>query len=230
MLFVLDDLVTLSAAFVGSQGRTTNSNVTTYTFTGVSFGTPTFDRWLLIALTFSGASPGRTISMTVNGVSAAIFGVTAPVGGAGGANIQWFLIQETTLSSGDIAITANDVVNRLGVLVYAVTGAATGVSLKDQNSGTANTSGFYSGSVSMPAGSVAVGSSASFETTSGVPDVTWTGLAKDTSLQFDVGSAHLVLSGAHLATTAAQSLSFTTQETAVGPPHNGVTNVVVLGV
>jgi hypothetical protein len=164
-------------------------------YTGMSFGTATSDRYIVLAF---GCVGNDITAVTIGGVSASK--LVSVVAGFGSVRTSIWIAAVPTGTSGDVVLTGISGVS--SAQLYGITGL---------NSASATDTGSNSGSsplnfssLSVSAGGVAIGTSFS-ESTPGAT-ATWTGLTTvDLNVRFNAAASQH--SAAHYSATADVSLS-----------------------
>ena len=129
-------------AFEFLQATTDTANATTYTLTGVNFGTADVNRRIVIGVLSRSGSSGRTVSSaTIGGVSATIIDQQDLNLVSGGYNVHSYLAADVPSgSSGTVVIVFSGSMLRLQIATYRVISNAALV-LADSQSATGGASG-----------------------------------------------------------------------------------------
>lgn len=100
----------------------TGSDASSFSFSGMSFGTPGSDRRIIIAISLRGSSGLSDVdSVTVGGVSATQIYTGKNTGGGDLAEATWWIANPTG-TSGTVAVNCGANVVQIGIAVYRVTG------------------------------------------------------------------------------------------------------------
>jgi hypothetical protein len=136
--FVSDNIT----AFEFLQATTDTANATTYTLTGVNFGTADANRRIVIGVLSRSGTSGKTVSSaTIGGVSATIIDQQDLNLVGGGYNVHAYLAADVpTGSSGTVVIVFSGSMLRLQIATYRVISNAALV-LADSKSKTSGASG-----------------------------------------------------------------------------------------
>jgi len=128
--FVSDNI----SAFEFLQATTDTANATTYTITGVNFGTADANRRIVIGIAARATSTFTVSSATIGGVSATILAQVTQVPVAGAFNIHAYITADVpTGSSGTVAITLSTGALRLQIATYRVISNSALVLADDEN-------------------------------------------------------------------------------------------------
>jgi hypothetical protein len=132
-LEVLETVPPLAFAFVGTSLQT--ADLTTYTFSNNTLGTPTSDRLVVVALHRDGSSATQVNSCTIGGVSATVLNAT----GSASCALAWAVVPNG--ATGDIVVTFNNTSGRCFIGVWTITGydSATPIDTAAVNAATATT-------------------------------------------------------------------------------------------
>jgi len=136
--FVSDNI----SAFEFLQATTDTANATTYTITGVNFGTADANRRIVIGIASRATGTFTVSSATIGGVSATILAQVTQVPAAGAFNLHAYIAADVpTGSSGTVEITMSTGVLRVQIATYRVISNSALVLADDENqiSNTPNT-------------------------------------------------------------------------------------------
>lgn len=173
---------TVSASYLTSTNI--NSNLTTYTFSSMSFGAAHSSRIIVCTVgSVATASSPSISSFTIGGVSAtqAKFATTDVGGDVIKTAIYYAAVPTGT--SGDVVITWSDGMDSCEIGLYRMINNLSATPYHT-NSGATTSGTSVSTTLNIPAQGFAVGVEASESTTS---NVTWTGLTEDYDLLVDGG-------------------------------------------
>ena len=203
----------VEASFITSTES--SSDLTEYTFSGVSLGTAHTNRRIVVVSGANKVSSNRSISsMTIGGVSAS-FIVKATTSGGTQATMEIWSAIVPTGTTGDIVVTGNAGLGGCGIDVYRLIGAnsVAAATLTDITDGGAND---FSGSLYLPGGGVII---AGFHMDSSASrTATWTNLTEKSDRNIQ-GDENVDMSTAM--TTAAASTTVTITATASGALAQG---------
>lgn len=190
-----------AVSLTGSAGST--SDLSSYTFSSVSIGTPSSDRYIAVLVTMRSGSPSASISVTVGGqatsevvrrntsaTSIAIYITSAPVTSGSTANV--------VVSLGAAALNC-------AVAVFAITGIASNTAVNTQSTATNGATM----SLSNTAGGIAIGGAIEESTAT----FTVAGLTENLDTVIEAGQHSQA--AASLAPTAGGSLSVSFTSTGV---------------
>lgn len=159
-----------------------SSTATGFTFSAMSFGAASGDRWIVCCVGWQGSGAARTISsLTIGGVSASqISGVAAT--NANNIAVDMWIAAVPTETSGDVVVTMSGNTAGCTAALYSLTGACDGTAHDTANS-TANNP---TGTIDVVANGVAIGVANCVGTT---PTWTWTNLTEDCDNQYGAGNS-----------------------------------------
>jgi hypothetical protein len=144
------------------------SDAATYTFSSRAIGAAAGDRQVFVAV--AGVNTGDVTSLTVAGISATkLVGQTFT--GAATSNVEIWRADVPSGTTATIVVNTTTSGNRLGIGVYAATGALNTAF----HSFTSGNNATNSGSINIPANGGCIGVAV---TTSGGTSFTWTGLTE----------------------------------------------------
>lgn len=203
-------LANASAAFGSSASI--DASQTTYTFAGLSIGTPAANRVVIALLSFRGGTTARTLtSVTIGGVAATVHQNISAVSVSSG--LMYYVMCSAVVPLGttaDVSATFSGTLLRGGVSTVIVQGASSALP-------TSSTQASGSGgslNINVEPGNAVVGMTGSYS--GGAGSVSWTGLSEIFDLTY--GSPGADSSGALLNTTLSETpraISFSTSATGV---------------
>ena len=175
-----------AATFAGSSG--TDTNQTTYNFTGLAIGTASNDRYVVVAT-------NTTSTVTCNSVSVAGTACTKLVERTNDATLSIW-ITNTPITSGTtatVSVTFSGASTNCGVVTWAVTGLEL-TTARDTMSGVGTT---LSGTIDVPADGVLIAAA------TGLDSASWTGATE--RVEQSVDSLVVSITGASDAFATAQT-------------------------
>lgn len=180
------------AAWVETAATATDeTDLTTYTFSSQSLGSPAADRYIIVGVTARRATAFTITSVTVAGVTATLVaGADASNVSSGNTRAALYIaaVPASAGLTGDVVVVVSGAALRLGVICWRATGLLSATA----SSTVASTANDPTGTLTIPADGFGLGI-----VTSGVaaPNVAWTGLTEDADT--DLGTA-ATMSGASL--------------------------------
>lgn len=177
-----------------------NASDATTTFTGLSIGTASPDRYLLCVLGFN-SKGGEATGVTIAGAATTLFELTD--NGGVGLGLAITDAPVTTGTTGTVIVSFDSSSENLAVAVYAITGLLS--TTPTATNSTASDGGALD--VAVQAGGVIV-AAAVFEN---VAVSTHTGVSEDSDIQVDDGADDLSLTTGSLASATAQTPSIDIQ-------------------
>jgi hypothetical protein len=158
--------VTGITAFAFLASAVSTDDLTTYTFSSVSFGAADGNRKIIIAFGSRAAFSRTVVSATIGGVAASI----AVQAGTGNDTTALLVASVPTGATGDVVVTLSAGALRAGIAIYRV--VASTLTLDDTDSGTGTTVGM---SLDIAAGGIAIATA----TSRGNSNHSYTGLNED---------------------------------------------------
>lgn len=172
----------------------------TNTFNGVSFGTASSDRYIIVGILARSGSTSTTISsVTIGGVAAtAVTTLVIPGSGSGENLASIYIAAVPTGTTGTVTVVSNNSMARLAIVVWSATGLDSATAVATGTSSAAAPTA----SLAVRYGGFAVGVSYSQSTTS----ATWAGISENVDTTTNFSNTY---TGASLGQFAAAQASLT---------------------